>query len=161
MKTKLFTIALSVFFALSLSMLTEVSARNHRVPFWAPTHGYRAQTQQVYFPEYNMYYDIQRGVYISVNNGRWGASSDLPIRLGNTNFRNARYIELNRNYRAPQCYNDDQRGYRFDNPYNTNDRRYSEYRRDNRREVQYRKNREDRRWNNRERYEDRNDRDDD
>ena len=83
MKTKLFTIALSVFFALSLSMPTEVSARNHRVPFWAPAHGYRAQTRQVYFPKYNMYYDIQRGTYISVDNGRWSASLNLPIRFGN------------------------------------------------------------------------------
>jgi hypothetical protein len=168
MKTKLFTIALSVIFALCLSMPTEVSARNHRVPFWAPAHGYRAQTRQVYFPEYNMYYDIQRGVYISIDNGRWSASMDLPIRLGNVNFRNARYVELNVNSRAPQCYNDDQRGYRYDDrynndnrSYNNNDRRYSEYRRDNRREDQYRNNNDDRRRNNREEHENHNDRDDD
>jgi len=168
MKTKLFTIALSVFFALSLSMPTEVSARNHRVPFWAPAHGYRAQTRQVYFPEYNMYYDIQRGMYISVDNGRWSASLNLPIRFGNANFRNARYVELNVNSRAPQCYNDDQRGYRSDDRYyndnrryNNDDRRYSEYRRDNTRDDEYRNNRDDRRWNNREERENHNDRDDD
>ena len=150
MKTKLFTIALSVFFALSLSMPTEVSARNnHRVPVWAPAHGYRAQTRHVYFPKYNMYYDIQRGVYISVNNGRWSASLDLPIRFGNINFRSARYVELNVNSRAPQCYNDD--NYYNDNRrYNNNDRRYSEYRRDNRHNDEYRNDRDDRRWNNRE-----------
>lgn len=161
MKTKLFTIALSVFFALSLSMPTEVSARNnHRVPVWAPAHGYRAQTRHVYFPKYNMYYDIQRGVYISVNNGRWSASLDLPIRLGNVNFRSARYVELNVNSRAPQCYNDD--NYYNDNRrYNNNDRRYSDNRRDDRREDQYRNNNDDRRKNNHERYEDRNDRYDD
>ena len=168
MKTKLFTIALSVFFALSLSMPTEVSARNHRVPFWAPAHGYRAQTRQVYFPEYNMYYDIQRGTYISVDNGRWSASLNLPIRFGNANFRNARYVELNVNSPAPQCYNDDQRGYGSDDRYyndnrryNNDDRRYSEYKRDNRRDDEYRNNRDDRRWNNREERENHNDRDDD
>lgn len=169
MKTKLFTIALSVFFALSLSMPTEVSARNnHRVPVWAPAHGYRAQTRHVYFPKYNMYYDIQRGVYISVNNGRWSASLDLPIRLGNVNFRSARYVELNVNSRAPQCYNDDQRGYRSDDRYyddntryNNDDRRYSEYRRDNRHDDDYRYNKDDRRWNNREERRNHNDRDDD
>jgi hypothetical protein len=168
MKTKLFTIALSVFFALSLSMPTEVSARNHRVPFWAPAHGYRAQTRQVYFPEYNMYYDIQRGVYISVDNGRWSASLNLPIRFGNANFRNARYVELNVNSRAPQCYNDDQRAYRSDDRYyddntryNNDDRRYSEYRRDNRHDDDYRYNKDDRRWNNREERRNHNDRDDD
>jgi len=170
MKTKLFTIALSVIFALSLSMPTEVSARNnHRVPFWALAHGYRAQTRQVYFPEYNMYYDIQRGMYISVDNGRWSASLNLPIRFGNANFRNARYVELNVNSRAPQCYNDDQRGYRSDDRYyndnrryNNDDRRYSEYNsRDNRRDDEYRNNNDDRRYNNREERENHNDRDDD
>ncbi len=161
MKTKLFTIALSVFFALSLSMPTEVSARNnHRVPVWAPAHGYRAQTRHVYFPKYNMYYDIQRGVYISVNNGRWSASLDLPIRFGNINFRSARYVELNVNSRAPQCYNDD--NYYNDNRrYNYNDRRYSEYRRDNRHNDEYRNDRDDRRWNNREERINHNDRDND
>jgi len=109
MKTKLFAIALSVFFVFCLSLPTEVSARNNRVPFWAPAHGYRAQTRQVYFPDYNVYYDIQRGVYISIDNGRWSASLDLPIRFGNANFRNARYVELNVNSRALQCYNDDPR----------------------------------------------------
>ena len=161
MKTKLFTIALSVFFALSLSMPTEVSARNnHRVPVWAPAHGYRAQTRHVYFPKYNMYYDIQRGVYISVNNGRWSASLDLPIRFGNINFRSARYVELNVNSRAPQYYNDD--NYYNDNRrYNNNDRRYSEYRRDNRHNDEYRNDRDDRRWNNREERINHNDRDND
>ena len=161
MKTKLFTIALSVFFALSLSMPTEVSARNnHRVPVWAPAHGYRAQTRHVYFPKYNMYYDIQRGVYISVNNGRWSASLDLPIRFGDINFRSARYVELNVNSRAPQCYNDD--NYYNDNRrYNNNDRRYSEYRRDNRHNDEYRNDRDDRRWNNREERINHNDRDND
>ena len=170
MKTKLFTIALSVIFALSLSMPTEVSARNnHRVPFWAPAHGYRAQTRQVYFPEYNMYYDIQRGMYISVDNGRWSASLNLPIRFGNANFRNARYVELNVNSRAPQCYNDDQRGYGSDDRYyndnrrnNNDDRRYSEYNnRNDRREDQYRNNNDDRRYNSREGRENHNDRDND
>ena len=170
MKTKLFTIALSVFFALSLSMPTEVSARNnHRVPFWAPAHGYRAQTRQVYFPEYNMYYDIQRGMYISVDNGRWSASLNLPIRFGNANFRNARYVELNVNSRAPQCYNDDQRGYGSDDRYyndnrryNNDDRRYSGYNsRNDRREDQYRNNNDDRHYNSREGRENHNDRDND
>jgi hypothetical protein len=162
MKTKLFTIALSVIFALSLSIPTEVSARNnHRVPFWAPAHGYRAQTRQVYFPEYNMYYDIQRGMYISVDNGRWSASLNLPIRFGNANFRNARYVELNVNSRAPQCYNDD--NYYSDNRrYNNDDRRYSEYNnRNDRRENQYRNNNDDRRNNNREGRGNHNDRDND
>ena len=169
MKTKLFAIALSVIFALSLSMPTEVSARNHRVPFWAPAHGYRAQTRQVYFPEYNMYYDIQRETYISVDNGRWSASLNLPIRFGNANFRNARYIELNVNSRAPQCYNDDQRGYGSDDRYyndnrrnNNDDRRYSEYNnRNDRREDQYRNNNDDRRYNSREGRENHNYRDND
>lgn len=162
MKTKLFTIALSVFFVFCLSLPTEVSARNNRVPFWAPAHGYRAQTRQVYFPDYNVYYDIQRGVYISIDNGRWSASLDLPIRFGNANFRNARYVELNVNSRAPQCYNDDPRdGYRSGNYYYDDDRRYGndgrryyESRRDCRDEDHYRNNRH---WNNRDYHHDRDD----
>ena len=33
-------------------------------PSWAPAHGYRANTRQVYFPEQNLYYDVGKSVYI-------------------------------------------------------------------------------------------------
>lgn len=39
-------------------------------PPWAPAHGYRAKTRHIYFPDQNMYYDIQRGNYIYFNNGK-------------------------------------------------------------------------------------------
>ena len=162
MKTKLFTIALSVFFALSLSMPSEVSARNHKTPFWAKAHCYREQTRQVYFPEYNMYYDRQEGTYIYIDNGRWSVSLDLPIRFGSRSLVNARYVELNENSNAPRYYNNERRGeYRQVNRYNNDDRRYAEGRRDNRREDQYRNNREEKQhnnWNDRDEHHNRDDR---
>lgn len=104
MKTNLFTIALSVFFALSLSAPIEVSARNHKNPYWAHSHKFKEHTRHIYFPEYNMYYDIHKASYIYLDNGRWSVSLNLPIRIGSRNFSNARYVELNVNSRVPQCY---------------------------------------------------------
>jgi hypothetical protein len=155
MKTKSFIIAMSVFFALGLSFPFEVSARGHRPPAWAPAHGFRAHTRQVYFPKYNCYYDIEHDNYIYINNGRWTVSVDLPIRFRPEYFRNTSYIEMNINSRYPQYYNAEHRArynvirhYDNDNRNNYGNQRY--YRNDDR--GRYKENKH---WNNEREREDR------
>jgi hypothetical protein len=47
-------------------------------PPWAPAHGYRAKTRYVYFQDYPVYYDNDRGVYISMSGKNWSISAKLP-----------------------------------------------------------------------------------
>lgn len=109
MKTKSFIIALSVIFALGLSIPIEVLANGRKPPAWAPAHGFRAQTRQVYFPKYNCYYDVVRGNYIYINNGRWTVSVDMPIHFRPEYFRKPSYVELNINSRYPYYFNAEHR----------------------------------------------------
>lgn len=76
-------------------------------PPWAPAHGYRAKTRHVYFPERNFYYDVQKGVYIYINNGRWEVSVKLPSFLSGYNLRSAAKVELDFAGDTPQQYNAD------------------------------------------------------
>lgn len=154
MKTNLFTIVLSVFFALSMSAPIEVSARNHKNPYWAHSHKYKEHTRHIYFPEYNMYYDIQRASYIYINNGRWSVSLDLPIRLGSRNFSNARYVELNGNSRVPECYTEVRNnGYRQEVRCENDDRSYSD-------NKHYKKHPHDKYYQNEKKWKNHDDRDD-
>lgn len=109
MKTKSFIIALSVIFALGLSVPIEVLANGRRPPAWAPAHGFREHTRQVYFPKYNCYYDVVRGNYIYINNGRWTVSVNLPAHYRIDYFRGTPYVELNINSRYPQYFNAEHR----------------------------------------------------
>lgn len=127
MKTKSFIIAISLLLALGLSFPLEVLANGHRPPAWAPAHGFRAHTRQVYFPKYNCYYDIERGTYIYINNGRWTVSVDLPIRFRPEYFRNTSYVELNINSRYPHYFNAEHRAkYNVNNNYYNRNGRYYE-----------------------------------
>ena len=144
MKTKSFIIALSVFFALGVSFPIEVLANGHRPPAWAPAHGFRTQTRQVYFPKYNCYYDVVRGNYIYNNNGRWIVSVNLPIHYRPEYFRNSSYVELNINSRYPYYFNAEHRV-----RYNANNYYYSKNRNDYENDRYYRvkdRDRENKHW---------------
>lgn len=94
---------------LGLVLSTEIAAQGKSngqgPPPWAPAHGFRAKTRHVYFPEYNLYFDIEKRVYIHFQAGRWSISVDLPTRLGNINLRNASKFELDIDIDNPQIYN--------------------------------------------------------
>lgn len=124
MKTKSFIIALSVFFALGLTFPLEVSAHGPKPPAWAPAHGFREHTRQVYFPKYNCYYDVVRGNYIYINNGRWTVSVNLPVHYRTEYFRTTPYVELNINSRYPQYFNAEHRAKYSGKNYYKKDRNY-------------------------------------
>ena len=74
-------------------------------PPWAPAHGYRAKTRHIYFPDQNMYYDIQRGTYIYFNNGKWAVSVKVPSIFVGINLGRSTQIELDFYGDRPQRYN--------------------------------------------------------
>ncbi|MFN6946967.1 MAG: hypothetical protein ACK4ND_18635 [Cytophagaceae bacterium] len=76
-------------------------------PPWAPAHGYRAKTRHIYFQDYDTYYDLQRGVYISLGNGRWEVSARVPSPLKGVNLKLANQIELDLDLDDPQRYYND------------------------------------------------------
>lgn len=100
---------LLLFALLGLVLSTEIAAQGKSngqgPPPWAPAHGFRVKTRHVYFPEYNLYFDIEKKVYIHFQAGKWTVSSDLPTRLGNINLRNASKFELDIDIDNPQIYN--------------------------------------------------------
>lgn len=74
-------------------------------PPWAPAHGYRAKTRHIYFPNQNMYYDIQKGVYIYFNNGKWSVSVKVPSIFVGINLGKSTQVELDFYGDSPQRYN--------------------------------------------------------
>ena len=73
-------------------------------PSWAPAHGYRAKTRHVFFKEYNVYYDLQKSVYISLSGSNWQVSAELPVRLANVNLSAAVQVEIDLDADDPQRY---------------------------------------------------------
>ena len=74
-------------------------------PPWAPAHGYRAKTRHVYFPDHNMYYDIQKSNYIYFTNGKWSISTRVPSIFVGINLGRSAQVELDFYGDAPQRYN--------------------------------------------------------
>ncbi|MDN4165637.1 hypothetical protein QWY31_08995 [Cytophagales bacterium LB-30] len=76
--------------------------RNHHrqgPPEWAPAHGYRHQHQarnyrHVYFPEYNVYFDTQREVYIYLGRNGWEISARVPLPYRQVNFFEVAWVAL-------------------------------------------------------------------
>lgn len=75
-------------------------------PAWAPAHGYRAQkARYVYTPQYNVYYDRHREVYIYLNMGKWEIAARLPLLLRRVDYYNAQHVEIHMVSDAPYVYN--------------------------------------------------------
>lgn len=74
-------------------------------PSWAPAKGFRKKTKQIYFPEQNMYYDVDRSVYIYAKGNNWEVSASLPSIFANVNLNTAKQVEMKLDTDAPQKMN--------------------------------------------------------
>ncbi len=74
-------------------------------PAWAPAHGYRAKTRHIYFPKQNIYYDLQKGVYIYTDGKSWDVSVQLPIALKAVDLDLEVQVELDFDTDQPQSKN--------------------------------------------------------
>ncbi|HAW57526.1 MAG TPA: hypothetical protein DCX03_00700 [Bacteroidales bacterium] len=79
-------------------------------PPWAPAHGYRAQVRHIYFPEYNIYFDLKRNVYMFMSGDNWVVGVNLPPHLAKENLKRAAKIELELNIDDPYRFNADHKG---------------------------------------------------
>lgn len=87
----------------------EVAKKENGPPPWAPAHGYRAKTRYVYFSEYDVYYDHDRGVYISIGGNNWQVTAKLPSILAGVDLKAAVKIDLDFSGDDPQRNNKDHR----------------------------------------------------
>jgi hypothetical protein len=76
-------------------------------PPWAPAHGYRAKTRHIYFPEHNVYFDLQKKVFIYINGSNWSVGVSLPTSFGSINLRTSSQIELDYYGNYPYYFNKD------------------------------------------------------
>lgn len=63
-------------------------------PPWAPANGYRENVRHIYFPHYNMYYDLKEGQYLIRAGNRWEKTSVIPKGLTQRELREARKVEV-------------------------------------------------------------------
>ena len=73
-------------------------------PPWAPAHGYRAKTRYVFFKDHDVYYDNEKGVYISISGKGWEVSAKLPSILRGVDLTVAAKVDLDYNGDDPQKY---------------------------------------------------------
>ncbi|MFN7044817.1 MAG: hypothetical protein ACK4M1_06440 [Flavobacterium sp.] len=76
-------------------------------PPWAPAHGYRAKTRHIYFPDHNVYFDLQKKVFIYINGSSWSVGVSLPTSFGSINLRTSSQIELDYYGNYPYYFNKD------------------------------------------------------
>lgn len=79
-------------------------------PPWAPAHGYRAKTRHVFFKDYDTYYDLAKGVYITLKKGKWEVSAKLPAILEKVDLKKAKQVELELDMDEPQKYFKEHKG---------------------------------------------------
>ncbi|WP_428225102.1 hypothetical protein [Flavobacterium sp.] len=76
-------------------------------PPWAHAHGYRAKTRYVYFPDHNVYYDLQARNYIYLSGRNWEIRANLPTTLFHLNLGRSAQVELDFAGDRPYRYNAD------------------------------------------------------
>ena len=102
---KVLTVILILSLVFSLDSYGQGNKSKKGPPSWAPAHGYRANTRQIYFPEQNLYYDVEKSVYISLNGNNWQVTASLPTIFSGVDLSLAVQVELDLNTDTPQKYN--------------------------------------------------------
>jgi hypothetical protein len=107
----LFTLAFMFFGTLDSPIMAQGKAKGHAKvkksggpPSWAPAHGYRAKTRHVFFKEYDVYYDLEKSVYISLSGSSWVVSAQIPVKLASVNLGAAVQVEIDLEMDDPQKY---------------------------------------------------------
>ena len=99
-----FGLFIMMFIGFSISM----EAQEHKKggpPSWAPAHGYRANTNFIYFPEKNFYFDLEKRSYIHFSAGTWQVSASLPNVFASIDLGNAVQVELALETNSPKKFN--------------------------------------------------------
>ena len=89
MKKVIFALIVAFVFTTTLS-----SSANAATPPWAPANGYNKKTTHIYLPEQNIYFDLNKNVYLFEENGVWIDSQTLPQKYSGIDFSKSRQMEL-------------------------------------------------------------------
>lgn len=93
-------------FFLPTESRAQVYVNIHKHHHWAPSCGYQPHTRYIFYPDYNMYYDLRREAFIYLNGGgNWVIGIDLPVRFGRIDFARTAFIELDLVTDRPYYYN--------------------------------------------------------
>lgn len=86
-----------------------VASKPKGPPPWAPARGYRAKTRHIYFPDFGIYFDVRREVYIFQDRGGWAVSVSLPSGITIDGLKASVQIELELDTDSPQKHNKEHR----------------------------------------------------
>ncbi|RJP24671.1 MAG: hypothetical protein C4520_03730 [Candidatus Abyssobacteria bacterium SURF_5] len=70
-------------------------------PPHAPAHGYRAKYAYYYYPEGQVYFDLNRNVYFYMDAGAWRMSASLPTDL---NLQLGKHVRIDMDTSKPYTY---------------------------------------------------------
>lgn len=101
---KTFLFSAAILFSIS-SMAFDLQKKGGGPPPWAPAHGYRAKTRHVFFPAYNVYYDLIKGVFIHPVGPKWVITPKPPLLLKGVDLKKAKQVELDLNVDNPHKHN--------------------------------------------------------
>ncbi len=107
MKPTITLSALLLVLAMTFSM-PSASAHNYyrHHPVWVDVHHCRVETRHLYFPAYNMYYDLERELFIYLSGDTWVFSLALPAMYTHIDLAYEPIVELDFYYDRPFIYNE-------------------------------------------------------
>ncbi len=89
MKKVIFALIVAFVFTSTLSSNAKAGT-----PPWAQANGYNKKTTHIYLPEQNIYFDLNKNVYLFEENGVWIDSQTLPQKYSGIDFSKSRQMEL-------------------------------------------------------------------
>ncbi len=96
MKNKTVSLIAILFMVFLLPPIVKAST-----PAWAPANGYRDKTRHIYFPQQNIYFDLQKEVYMYDDGGVWFIIKSVPESYKNVNLKNSPQVQLFLNSDVP------------------------------------------------------------
>ncbi len=107
MKPTITLSALLLVLAMTFSMPTANAHNFHRHhPAWVDVHHCRVETRHLYFPAYNIYYDMERSLFIYLSGDTWMFSLALPAMYSHIDLAYEPIVELDFYYDRPFIYNE-------------------------------------------------------
>lgn len=105
MKNKNFFLALIVLFFIGIGMSSSAQDKSG----WLEQLSLKESTRQLYFPQQNIYYDLQEEVYIYPFGGEWVKSYGLPPFITAEELENSVKVQLSLDTQEPQEFNREHR----------------------------------------------------
>lgn len=73
---------------------------------WVSNAGIKQTTKNVYFPEQNVYYNVDKKTYIYKSEDKWKESKKVPNTMKSVDLNKANKVEIDDKSNTPQSHND-------------------------------------------------------